>query len=158
MATGSSSGLALQLGLPLRSHLQSTGADGQPRTLSQREYYIPGSVLQVAVDKSRPLAWGLPQRLDVYFSDGRWDNAPVFDLPAGRTDIRPLLRFDTATPLRSGWAWGQEYLQGGVLAAEADVGAGRLTVFGTDITFRAQAHGSFKLLFNSLLQAGADPE
>ena len=106
MATGSSSGLALQLGLPLRSHLQSTGADGQPRALSQREYYIPGSVLQVAVDKSRPLAWGLPQRLDVYFSDGRWDNAPVFDLPAGRTDIRPLLRFDTATPLRSGWAWG----------------------------------------------------
>ena len=105
-----------------------------------------------------PLAWGLPQRLDVYFSDGRWDNAPVFDLPAGRTDIRPLLRFDTATPLRSGWAWGQEYLQGGVLAAEADVGAGRLTFFGTDITFRAQAHGSFKLLFNSLLQAGADPE
>ncbi|WP_413975752.1 M14 metallopeptidase family protein [Stenotrophomonas acidaminiphila] len=158
VATGSSSGLALQLGLPLRSHLQSTGADGQPRALSQREYYIPGSVLQVAVDKSRPLAWGLPQRLDVYFSDGRWDNAPVFDLPAGRTDIRPLLRFDTATPLRSGWAWGQEYLQGGVLAAEADVGAGRLTFFGTDITFRAQAHGSFKLLFNSLLQAGADPE
>ena len=128
------------------------------RALSQREYYIPGSVLQVAVDKSRPLAWGLPQRLDVYFSDGRWDNAPVFDLPAGRTDIRPLLRFDTATPLRSGWAWGQEYLQGGVLAAEADVGAGRLTFFGTDITFRAQAHGSFKLLFNSLLQAGATAE
>ena len=43
---------------------------------------------------------------------------------------------------------------GAVLAAEADVGAGRLTFFGTDITFRSQTHGSFKLLFNSLLQAG----
>ena len=157
VTTGSSSGLALQLGLPVSSHLRKAGEDGQPAPLSQREYYIPGSVLEVAVDKSRPLAWGLPPRLDVYFSDGRWDNAPVLDLPADRADIRPLLRFDRPRPLRSGWAWGQEHLQDGVLAAEADVGAGRLTFFGTDITFRAQTHASFKLLFNSLLQAGAAP-
>ncbi len=154
VATGSSSGLATALGLPLSSHLRKAGADGERVALSQREYYIPGSVLQVAVDKGRSLNWGLPAQLDVYFSDGRWDNAPVFDLPAGRADIRPLLHFESATPLRSGWAWGQEHLQGGVLAAEADVGAGRLTFFGTDISFRAQTHASFKLLFNSLLQAG----
>lgn len=153
VATGSSSGLAVALGLPLTSHLRKAGADGRSEALSQREYYIPGSVLEVAVDKGHSLNWGLPAKLDVYFSDGRWDNAPVFDLPAGRADIRPLLHFASATPLRSGWAWGQEHLQGGVLAAEADIGAGRLTFFGTDITFRAQTHASFKLLFNSLLQA-----
>ncbi|MEA5665978.1 M14 metallopeptidase family protein [Stenotrophomonas sp. MH1] len=155
VATGSSSGLALQLGLPVASHLRKPDAAGQLKPLSQREYYIPGSVLEVAVDKAQPLNWGLPARLDVYFSDGRWDNAPVLDLPAGRADIQPLLRFDGPRPLRSGWAWGQEHLQGGVLAAEAGMGAGRLTFFGTDITFRAQTHASFKLLFNSLLQAGA---
>ena len=153
VATGSSSGLAVALGLPLTSHLRKAGADGRSEALSQREYYIPGSVLEVAVDKGYSLNWGLPPQLDVYFSDGRWDNAPVFDLPAGRADIRPLLHFASATPLRSGWAWGQEHLQGGVLAAEADIGAGRLTFFGTDITFRAQTHASFKLLFNSLLRA-----
>jgi len=98
----------------------------------------------------------VPSRLDVYFSDGRWDNAPVFDLAGSAAGIRPLLRFDSATPLRSGWAWGQEHLQGGILAAEADVGAGRLAFFGTDITFRAQTHASFKLLFNSLLRARDD--
>jgi hypothetical protein len=157
VTTGSSSGLALQLGLPVTSHLRKAGEGGQPQPLNPREYYIPGSILQVAVDKRSAANWGLSSRLDVYFSDGRWDNAPVFNLPAGRGDIRPLLRFDTATPLRSGWAWGQEYLQGGVLAAEADVGKGRLTFFGTDITFRAQTHASFKLLFNSLLWAGAEP-
>ncbi|MGH8053228.1 MAG: M14 family metallopeptidase [Stenotrophomonas sp.] len=153
VATGSSSGLAVALGLPVSSHLRKAGAEGRSEPLSQREYYIPGSVLQVEVDKGRSLNWGLPSQLDVYFSDGRWDNAPVFDLPAGRADIRPLLHFASATPLRSGWAWGQEHLQGGVLAAEADIGAGRLTFFGTDISFRAQTHASFKLLFNSLLQA-----
>lgn len=158
VATGSSSGLALELGLPLTSHLRRQGADGRQQPLGQRDYYIPGSILQVAVDKSRPVNWGLGPQLDVYFSDGRWDNAPVFDLPAGRADIRPLLRFDSPAPLRSGWAWGQQHLQGGVLAAEADVGAGRLTVFGTDITFRSQTHASFKLLFNSLYQAGSGAE
>jgi hypothetical protein len=155
VATGSSSGLGLALGLPLQSHLRTSGADGDMRALNQHQYYIPGSVLQVAVDKARPLNWGLPSELDVYFSDGRWDNAPVFDLPAGRSDIRPLLSFTRAAPLRSGWAWGQEHLQGGVLAVEADIGSGRLTFVGTDITFRSQAHGSFKLLFNGLLRAGA---
>ncbi|KRG43572.1 hypothetical protein ARC78_01095 [Stenotrophomonas pictorum JCM 9942] len=154
VATGSSSGLALALGLPLQSHLRTPAAEGGMRALCQREYYIPGSVLQVAVDKSSPLSWGLPSELDVYFSDGRWDNAPVFELPAGRADIRPLLSFAGPAPLRSGWAWGQEHLQGGVLAAEADIGTGRLTFVGTDITFRAQTHGSFKLLFNGLLRAG----
>lgn len=154
VTTGSSSGLALELGLPVSSHLRKAGEGGQLRPLNPREYYIPGSVLQVAVDKANATNWGLGPQLDVYFSDGRWDNAPVFDLPAGRDDIRPLLRFDSATPLRSGWAWGQEHLHGGVLAAEADVGKGKLTFFGTDITFRAQTHASFKLLFNSLLQAG----
>lgn len=154
VATGSSSGLATLLGLPVQSHLRVSDGKGQLRALSDREYYIPGSVLQVAVNTELPVAFGLPKQLDLYFSDGRWDNAPVFDLPKERADIKPILWFDNATPLRSGWAWGQQYLQNGVLAAQARIGNGRLTFFGTDITFRAQAHGAFKLLFNSLMQGG----
>ncbi|MGY0503653.1 M14 family zinc carboxypeptidase [Luteimonas sp. e5] len=153
IATGSSAGLALDVGAPLLSHLRTRDAQGGMRALNPREYYIPGSVLEVAVDKRQPVTWGLPTRLDVYFSDGRWDSVPVFDVPAG-SPWRPILRFDTPEPLRSGWAIGQERLQGGVLAAQADVGQGRLTIFGTDITFRSQTHASFKLLFNSLFEVG----
>jgi hypothetical protein len=58
--------------------------------------------------------------------------------------------FSTDKPLRSGWAWGQSYLRDGVAAFEAPVGAGKLTVFGPEITFRAQSQGTFKLLFNQL--------
>ena len=61
--------------------------------------------------------------------------------------------FDTKTPLRSGWAWGQEHLDGGVAIAEAQVGSGRLVMFGPQITFRAQPHGTFKFLFNGIVQA-----
>jgi len=154
VATGSSSSLAVSLGLPVSSHLMTDDGNGGRRALRAQEYYIPGSVLQVAVDPTRPAARGLTSRLDLYFSDGRWDNAPVFDLPAGDARLRPILWFASDAPLRSGWAWGQHVLKDGVLAADADVGTGRLTFFGTDITFRSQTHGAFKLLFNSLIEAG----
>jgi hypothetical protein len=158
VALGSSSGLALRLGLPVANHLTVADADGSRRPLSRREFYVPGSILEVAVDAQRPVTRGVPPRLDVYYSGRRREDGPVFALPAGDPALRPILRFDTREPLRSGWAWHQERLLGGVLAFEADVGRGRLTAFGSDITFRAQMHGGFKLLFNALLQAAADGE
>lgn len=154
VATGSSSSLAVALGLPVSSHLRTDDGQGGLRPLRPQEYYIPGSVLEVAVDPAHPAARGLPSRLDLYFSDGRWDNAPVFDLSAAGDRVTPILWFDRSAPLRSGWAWGQHFLEGGVLGAEARVGNGTLTFYGTDVTFRSQAHGAFKLLFNSLVRAG----
>ena len=154
VATGSSASLAVALGLPVSSHLRTDDGQGGLRPLRQQEYYIPGSVLEVAVDAAHPAALGLAPRLDLYFSDGRWDNAPVFDLSAVGDKASPILWFEGERPLRSGWAWGQHFLEGGVLGAEARIGNGTLTFFGTDVTFRSQAHGAFKLLFNSLVRAG----
>jgi hypothetical protein len=37
-----------------------------------------------------------------------------------------------------------------VAAAEAPVGKGTLYLYGPEITFRSQPHGTFKLLFNAL--------
>jgi len=58
--------------------------------------------------------------------------------------------FDTATPLHSGWAWGQKYLDGGIAALDVPMGKGRLLLYGPEILQRAQPHGTFKLLFNGL--------
>ena len=52
--------------------------------------------------------------------------------------------------LRSGWAWGQHYIEGGVSVAEATVGQGHLMLFGPEIAFRGQPHGTFKFLFNGI--------
>ncbi len=94
----------------------------------------------------------MPAQTDVYF-----DASPVFKLApdaVAKGAVVPLAWFDTAKPLRSGWAWGQSYLQDGVAAFMAPVGAGKLYAFGPEITFRAQAHGTFKLLFNQLYGSG----
>jgi hypothetical protein len=100
----------------------------------------------VKIDTLHSIGWGMAAQTDVFF-----DSSPVFSLTPEAVSqgmIRPIAWFDTANPLRSGWAFGQEYLQNGVVAFEAKVGKGKLEAFGMEITFRAQTYSTFKLLFN----------
>jgi hypothetical protein len=120
--------------------------------LPREKYYIPGSVLQAKVDISRALAFGMNERTDFYFN-----NSPVFSLnpEAAAQGVYPVAWFDTPDPLRSGWAWGQSYLKMTVAVVEAAVGKGKLYLFGPEVAFRGQPHGTFKLLFNGIFCGAA---
>ncbi len=152
IAVGRSSELGQALGLPIGNHLVERSPDGSVKPLAREKYYVPGSVLRVAVDNRAPIAQGFADHVDVFF-----DNDPVFTLDpdAALHGVRPVGWFDTATPLRSGWAWGEGYLDGGVVGIDASVGKGHLFLFGPEITFRGQPHGTFKFLFNGIYLAGA---
>jgi hypothetical protein len=147
ITVGSSTALAYHLGLPVGNALVERTPTGGERVLSAEKFYVPGSVLRVAVDSTAPIAAGMPSRLDVFF-----DNSPTFRLAphAPLRGLRAVAWFDTDTPLRSGWAWGQSYLEGGVAVAEATVGRGTLVLLGPEVTFRGQPHGTFKFLFNGI--------
>jgi hypothetical protein len=100
---------------------------------------------------------GFEKKVDVFF-----DNSPVMELApdAAMRGVKTVAWFDNKSPLRSGWAWGQHYLEGGTAGIEAQLGKGKVFLFGPEITFRAQPHGTFKFLFNSIYygtstQAGA---
>ena len=144
---GSSTNLAQHLGLPIADYMVERAPNGTERPLPQEKFYVPGSLLRVAVDNTQPVTAGLPKQVDVFF-----DDSPVFRLEpdAAARGVRPLAWFDTTAPLRSGWAWGQNYLEGGTAMAQADVGTGRLYLFGPEILFRGQPAGTFKLLFNGI--------
>ena len=152
ITVGSSTALAYYLGLPLSNHLVERTPQGQVRELPNDKFYVPGSILRVTVDNTAPVAAGLPNNLDVFF-----DEDPVFRLEpdASLKGVRPIAWFDSPHSLRSGWAWGQNYLDGGVAIAEATVGKGKLYLFGPEITFRAQPHGTFKFLFNGIYAGSA---
>ncbi|WP_345955149.1 M14 family metallopeptidase [Mucilaginibacter sp. PAMB04168] len=143
---GSSANLAYHLQLPVKNALTET-VNGQERPLPGDKFYIPGSVLQVTYDTTQPATWGMPAIGDVMF-----DSSPAFkvDPNANAQGIKALATYTTDKPLRSGWAWGQKYLKGSMAAFVAPYGSGKLYVFGPEITFRAQAHSTFKLLFNQL--------
>ena len=150
LTIGSSTALGTQLGLPLTNHLTVKDDQGEERTLGREKFYVPGSVLRARVDRSHPLAWGLGDEVDVMFSA-----SPTFRLPpeADAKGLRRVAWYDTKSPLRSGWAWGQEHLEGGVAIVDAKVGKGRLALFGPEVLFRAQPHGTFKFVFNGIVQA-----
>ncbi len=142
---GSSTELAGHLGITVRDHLMERSGDGSLQPLSGERYFIPASVLEVRVDDSNPLAWGLEDRLDVLFN-----NSPVFTIDEGVQGVERVAWFEGTEPLRSGWAWGQHYLDGGWAAARVSVGEGALYLFGPEILYRGQPHGTFKLFFNAL--------
>ncbi len=144
---GSSTNLAYHLNVPVRDALVEM-VNGQEKKLPGEKFYIPGSVLRVSIDSTNQAAWGMNKEADVYF-----DASPVFNISPEaivKGMVTPLAWFPDSKPLRSGWAWGQAYLQNGVTAFVAKLGEGKLFAFGPEITFRAQTHGTFKFLFNEL--------
>ncbi|CAN5225189.1 M14 family metallopeptidase [soil metagenome] len=145
---GTSTNLAYHLGLPVKNAMTEVGPNGVERRLPADKYFVPGSILQINLDSTQSATWGMSNKADVYFN-----NSPVFKLAPDAVisgKIKPLAWFGEENPLRSGWAWGATYLRGGVVAFEAPVGKGKLYAYGPEITFRAQSHGTFKLLFNEL--------
>ena len=146
---GSSANLAYHLNLPVRNALVEM-VNGKERPLPGEKFYIPGSVMQIELDNNYAPNWGMNKKADVYFSA-----SPVFKLSPdaiAQKSLTPLAWYATTNTLRSGWAFGQSYLQDGVAAFEAKLGKGSLYVYGPEITFRAQTHGTYKLLFNQLYQ------
>lgn len=144
---GSSANLAYHMGLPVRSALVEV-VKGQDISLAGEKFYVPGSIMNITVDTTQAAAFGMSSKTDVYF-----DASPVFKIAPGATangEVKAIGWFAKDKPLRSGWAWGQAYLRDGIVAFEVKVGLGKLVVFGPEITFRGQTHGTFKLLFNQL--------
>jgi hypothetical protein len=143
IAIGSSAtNLGAYLQLPMTNHLVENGAP-----IPQTKFYTPGSVLRAHVNTASPYAFGMQEQTDVFF-----DNSPVWTLGADAAGkgVRPIAWFDSPAPLRSGWAWGQAYLDKGVIGIDASVGQGRVLLFGPEILQRAQPHGTFKFLFNGI--------
>ena len=147
LAIGSSTSLAGHFELPLTNHLVEKLPGGGEQRLRRDDYYIPGSVLRMRVDNTNPLAFGLGDEVDIFFN-----NSPVFRLgpDAARRDVTPVAWFAGDEPLRSGWAWGQHYLDGGVGVIDASVGEGKVFLYGPEVTNRAQPHGTFTLVFNGI--------
>jgi hypothetical protein len=152
VAFGGSAVLGEHLGLPVSDHLVEVQMDGSKKPLPGTKFYIPGSILSVAVDNTNPLAFGLEKKVDMFF-----DSSPVLELAPNATlkGIKPVAWYDSKAPLRSGWAWGQHYLEGGTAAIEATLGKGKVFLLGPEITFRAQPHGTFKFLFNGIFYGTA---
>jgi len=154
LAIGSSTAIAQHLDLPVRDALVERTAGGAEQPLPREKFYIPGTILEARLNPAHPLAFGMADHAMVM-----WDESPAFRLEpdAALKGVRPVAWFDNPTPLRSGWAWGQQYLDQAVAILDAQVGKGHVVLYGPEVLWRAQPHGTFKLFFNGLYYGSATP-
>jgi hypothetical protein len=150
LAIGSSTSIGYHLGLPIQNALVERSATGAEVSLPNEKFYVPGSIVEARIDTTNPLAWGLEATANVFF-----DNSPAFRLlpDASQKNVKTVAWIDTPRPLRSGWAWGQQYLDQTAEIIDAPIGRGHVVLFGPEVVWRAQPHGTFKFLFNGIYAA-----
>ena len=132
-----------RFGIPVRNPL--TG-------VSNKVFFVPGSSLRVHMDVTQPLAYGMPQEATVLFF-----NSVAFDIRNSNANdhVAVVARYHDRDLLRGGWLDGEKHLVQRPALLDIGYGKGRIAMIGFRAQNRDQAHGTFKVLFNALYQAGA---
>jgi hypothetical protein len=117
------------------------------KDLDDQRFFCPGSTLRVLFDNRHPLAYGMPQEGLVLF----W-NSPAFAiLPTPQNErCAVVASYPERGLLQSGWLVGEDVLRRKAALIEAGCGEGRVALVGFRAQHRAQTHGTFKVLCNSL--------
>jgi zinc carboxypeptidase len=120
--------------------------------LKSAEFSVPGSLVNLVVDPSQPLAFGMPERCAAYSTGG-----PVLgtSIPGANVGRAVVARYaEHADELvASGWAHGTEHMAGRAAIVEARLGKGRVILFGPRVQHRAQTLGTYKFLYNAIWNA-----
>jgi hypothetical protein len=129
----------------------------------EEKLYIPGSILRIEIDSAHPVAYGMPASAAAFFDESpafrivRPSTRPGQPLPeAEARNVRLVARYPEKDLLMSGWLLGEEIIRGRGAVADVPVGRGRVILLGFRTQHRGQAHGTYKLLFNSIYLAGMD--
>ncbi|WP_220399107.1 M14 metallopeptidase family protein [Granulicella sp. WH15] len=154
VTVGSSTVMAEILGLPISNYLVERAPGAPERPLAREKFFIPGSLMEANIDNTVPLAYGMPDKVNFFF-----DSSPIFRLAPNASSKHTYAAawFSKPQTLTSGWAWGQEYLNGGTAAVAGKLGKGNVIVLGPEVSFRGEPHGTFKLLFNGVMYGGLEP-
>jgi hypothetical protein len=114
------------------------------------DFWSPGSTLRISVDNTHPLAYGMPERaLATFLEDGQ-----VYETVRGArsSDVRRIATYVDRDILQSGWLLGEEAIANKAAIVSVSQGEGEIVMLGFRAQHRAQTHGTFKLLFNALME------
>jgi len=110
------------------------------RGVSSRDFYSPGSLLNVKLDISSKLAYGMPKEITIW-SEG----SPAWDAESA------VAKYPESGLLASGWLLGEKVLANRAALLDAKLGSGHAILFGMRPQYRAQSYQTLKLFFNAIL-------
>ncbi len=117
--------------------------------VTSKEFFAPGSMFEVNLDVTNPLAYGMTEKAVVYFASD-----PAFMLLPYVRESRVIASYGETNPLRSGLLIGEDRLTERTAMVEIPVGKGRIVMYGFRVQHRAQMQGTFKLFLNALYRSG----
>jgi hypothetical protein len=110
-------------------------------------FYCPGSLLMNEFDDTHPVGFGMPASWPVFFeSDQAYRLTPGF---VHRGEV--VARYPKSGPIRaSGWLLGEDLLRDQSNVVAFRVGRGYVVTLASQVDYRTQPRGTFKLLFNAI--------
>jgi len=118
--------------------------------VASKDFYCPGSQLEVTVDTTNPIAFGSTPTIPIFFETG-----PTFKLSG---EAKSVAHYTSDNPLLSGWILGGKYLNGTSAIAEVPMGKGRVIAFGFLPLYRGLSDATYKFMFNAMLYSSSRPE
>jgi hypothetical protein len=129
--------LAEALKLPVRNVLEGA---------KTTEFYAPGSIFGVEVNKASPLAAGLTAPVPaVWFED-----SPAFEITDPTAATAVLTYPASGNPLLSGWLLGAQKLNGKAAMVDVKRGRGHVVLYGFRPQYRAQSNSTFPLIWAAI--------
>jgi hypothetical protein len=129
-----------RFGLPLRNVVAN---------VPSKEFWSPGSTLRVRFNVAHPVAYGMPaEGLALFMAGGQAYEVTSTDTSQDVEIIASYLERDI---LQSGWLLGEQVIARKAAAVSVKHGAGSVVLIGFRPQHRDQTHGTFKLVFNALL-------
>ncbi len=114
----------------------------------REEFVCNGSLLRMEFDTSHPLAYGMPKEAATVFSDScAFDIMPSYE---AKKEPKSVAKYPAENLLMSGWIYGERLIQQKSSILDIPYGKGKIILLGFPVQFRAQPHGTFKILFNSI--------
>jgi hypothetical protein len=119
------------------------------------DYSLPGTLVNLEIDTTQALAWGMPQRCAAYYTSGPVFATSVPGAGVGRAVVARFPEYEDQV-VASGWAAGTPLMAGRAAVVETRMGKGAVVLFGPRVQNRGQTLATFKLLFNAILHSTAE--
>ena len=112
----------------------------------QNDFYAPGSILAVELDRSHPVAKSFRASVPAIW----FENGPAFEITDPSTATAVATYPGTGNPLLSGWLLGGDKLNGKAALVDVRRGKGHVVLFGFRPQYRGQSMATFPLIWNAL--------
>ena len=134
-----SAAVANGLKLPVKNVLA-----GVPST----EFYAPGSILAVEVDRSNAVARGVTTSVPAIW----FENGPAFEISDSSQAVAIARYPASGNPLLSGWLLGGSKLNGKAALVDVALGRGHVVLYGFRPQYRGQSMATYPLIWGALEQ------